>query len=321
MSNRGVEMKIKIGIAVLIVAILLGPFLVPVPPPADTVPVRQLADTESRFIDLNGFDLHYKEWGQGERTLVLLHGFGASVFCWQDISQSLAAIARVIAYDRPGFGLTQRPLSWQGTNPYSMKGQVELLSSLLEQLGVEQAVLIGHSEGAAVALQFALEHPGRVEGLILAAPALSGGISRWRKFFSNLPQVRHLGPLLVRRIADRGREQVREAWYNHSTLTEQVMEGYTLPLQAEDWDRGLWEYFRASSQFSLEDDLAKLELPTMIISGEDDKIMPLALSVQATCAVPGAVIAIIPQCGHLPQQEYPDLFVRAVEDFLATMDE
>lgn len=313
--------KIVVAVLALLLAILLGPFLVPVPPLADTVPVHHLADSDSRFIELNGFDIHYKVWGGGERTLVLIHGFGASTFSWQEVSEALAANARVIAYDRPGFGLTQRPLSWQGTNPYSLKGQTELLNSLLEQWGVEQAVLVGHSAGAAVAMQFALEHPDKVEGLVLVAPALSNGLNGWGRFFSSLPQVRHLGPLLARIAADRGLNQLREAWHNKSTLTEQVIEGYTTPLRADDWDRGLWEHFRASRPLSLEAELANLTIPTMILSGDNDGIVPLSRSAQAACTVPGAVMVIIPQCGHLPQQEHPDLFVQAVEDFLAILDE
>ena len=99
----------KVLISVLLVLILLlgvGPFLIPVPPLEGTVPASQLADPDSKFVEVNGLSVHYKEMGAGETTFILLHGFGASLFSWRDVMEPLSAYGRVIAYDRPAFGLT-----------------------------------------------------------------------------------------------------------------------------------------------------------------------------------------------------------------------
>ena len=69
-----------------------------------------MADPDSRFIELNGLNVHYKQAGSGEPLIVLLHGFSASTFSWREVMQPLAAFGTVVAYDRPGFGLTERPL-------------------------------------------------------------------------------------------------------------------------------------------------------------------------------------------------------------------
>ena len=106
-------------LTVLALIVLIGPFLIPVPPLENTVPVEQLVDTDSKFVEVNGVNVHYKTWGEGEPTFILLHGFGASVFSWREVVEPLAQFGTVIAYDRPAFGLTERLLQWEGESPYS----------------------------------------------------------------------------------------------------------------------------------------------------------------------------------------------------------
>ena len=139
-------------IIVLIVAITLVvvPLLYPVAPLTGTVPERELADPDSHFVEINGVTVHYKEMGNGTPVFILLHGFGASEFSWREVMEPLSGSGRVIAYDRPAFGLTERPMegNWTGTNPYSVEGNVELLDGLMDELGVDKAVLVGNSAGA-----------------------------------------------------------------------------------------------------------------------------------------------------------------------------
>ena len=111
----------------LIVLLLAGPFLVPVPPLKDTQPVSELADPDSQFIEINNLQVHYKKAGNGEPVFILLHGFGASTFSWREVIDPLSAIGTVIAYDRPAFGLTERPMEWEGDNPYTQQSNLCLL--------------------------------------------------------------------------------------------------------------------------------------------------------------------------------------------------
>src|SRR5512140_3028469 len=92
-------------LAVLLALVLVGPFLVPVPDLPGLKTEKELADADSKFIEINGVTVHYKEMGQGDTTFILLHGFGASVFSWHAVMDDFAARGRVIAYDRPAFGL------------------------------------------------------------------------------------------------------------------------------------------------------------------------------------------------------------------------
>ena len=196
-------LKISGGIlAVILVLLLIVPFLIPVPPLENTVPAESLADEDSKFIQVNGVNVHYKIYGTGEPVLILLHGFGASLFSWHEVTTPLAEYGTVIAYDRPAFGLTERPLEWEGENPYSQDAQVELVIGLMDALGVEKATLVGNSAGGTVSMLTALKYPERIESLILVDPAVyaGGGAPAWIRPVLGTPQMRHVGPLFARQI-------------------------------------------------------------------------------------------------------------------------
>jgi pimeloyl-ACP methyl ester carboxylesterase len=307
-----------ISLIILVLLVLVGPFLVPVPRLTNTVPPRQLADPDSLFIQINGLTVHVKKMGQGEPVLILLHGFGASLFSWHAVMESFSHYGTVIAYDRPAFGLTERPMSWSGENPYSSQGNVDLLLGLLDHYKVQKAILVGNSAGGTVSMLFTLQHPDRVQALILVDPAVyeGGGGPSWLRPFYNTPEMNHLGPLFVRSIERSGINLIKMAWYDPSKITPETMAGYTKPLQADNWDRALW-YFTAASQPSvLPEHLKDFTLPILVITGSSDKIIPTADSVRLARELPNAKLIIIPQAGHVPQEEQQTAFMQAVSEFM-----
>ncbi len=308
-------------LGVLLLLLLVGPFLIPVPPLEGTKPVEALADADSRFVEINGLSVHYKTTGQGEPVFVLLHGFGASLYSWNAVMGPLGELGTVIAYDRPAFGLTERPLTWEGESPYSPQAQVDLLLGLLDHFGVERAILVGNSAGGTVAMNFTLQHPDRVMALILVDPAVygGGGAPAWIRPLLRTPQMRHLGPLIARQIQIRGPELIKLAWYDPTRIPEETLALYQKPLQAENWDRALWELTVASQESGLADRLAEFTLPTLVITGEEDKIVPTEQSIRLAGELPNAELVIIPQAGHLPHEEQPDAFVEAVKSFIRSL--
>jgi pimeloyl-ACP methyl ester carboxylesterase len=308
-------------VIVLLAALLVGPFLVPVPPLEGLVPPRQLADPDSRFIQVNGIEVHYKIAGSGEPALILLHGFGASEFTWRETAAPLAELGAVIRYDRPAFGLTERPLEWSGPNPYSTDFQVDLVIGLMDALGVPRAVLVGNSAGGTVAMLAALRYPERVQGLILASPAVyaGGGSPAYTRWLFQTPQMDRLGPLVARNIQNWGRDFAASAWHDPSRITAEIWAGYTRPLQAENWDRALWNLTRASRPSGLDQRLAELDLPILVITGDDDRIVPTEQSIRLAGELPAADLVVIPSCGHVPQEECPQPFLQASREFLARL--
>lgn len=321
MKKRRFLRILGIGLLVLLLLVLVGPFLVPVPPLEGTRPPEELADPDSMFVELGGLTVHYKTRGAGEPVFVLLHGFGASLYSWNTVLEPLGELGAVIAYDRPAFGLTERPLTWEGESPYSPQAQVELLLGLLDELGVEQAILVGNSAGGTVAMNFYLQHPDRVQALILVDPAVyaGGGAPAGTRWLLRMPQMRHLGPLIARQIQVRGPELIELAWYDPSQITEETLALYKKPLQVENWDGALWELTLASEESDLAGRLAEFTLPVLVITGDTDRIVPTEQSIQLAGELPGAALVVIPQAGHVPHEEQPAAFLEAVEAFVNSL--
>lgn len=321
MKKRRFLRGLGITLLALLFIVLVGPFLVPVPPAESTRPVSELADPDSKFVEINNLNIHYKVMGQGEPVFVLLHGFGASLYSWHAVMEPLSQIGTVIAYDRPAFGLTERPMTWSGANPYGSQDNVDLLLGLLDHFNITKAILIGNSAGGTISMQFALQHPERVQALILVDPAVyeGGGGPSWLRFLYKTPQMQHLGPLVVRSIQSRGLEIIKMAWHDPSRITQETIDGYTRPLHAENWDRALWYFTLASEDSGLINHLKDFNFQILVITGDDDRIVPTANSISLARELPNAQLAVIQEAGHVPQEEQPAAFLQAVMEFLSTL--
>jgi len=308
-------------LVIILLLVLVGPFLIPVPPLEGTRPAQELADPDSQFIEINGLSLHVKTAGQGDPVFVLLHGFGASLYSWNAVMEPFSQIGKVIAFDRPAFGLTERPLDWEGQNPYGLEAQVALVVGLLDHFGVQSAILVGNSAGGTVAMQTALAYPERVSALILVDPAVynGGGAPSWIRPLLATPQMRHLGPLVARQIQVRGPQLIEMAWHDPAKLQPETIALYKKPLQVDNWDKALWELTLASRASKLDKRLDELTLPILVITGDDDRIVPTADSIRLAGELPNASLVVIEAAGHVPHEEQPAEFMDAVREFLTTL--
>ena len=320
MGRSRVRRVVVTGLAVVLILLAVVPLLIPIPPLDDTAPADELADETSLFEEIDGLRLHYKLAGSGAPGIVLLHGFGASLFSWREVMQPLGAFGTVVAFDRPAFGLSERPMpgDWCGDSPYGAERQVDLTIGLMDRLGMEEAVLVGHSAGGRIAALTALRRPERVKALVLVAPALGAGDGPpgWVNPLLRTPQMRRLGPLLVRSISSSGQDTIRLAWHDPERITDEIMGGYTKPLRVENWDRALWEFTVSQRAEDLVPRLQEIRVPVMVITGDDDRIVLPDRRADLVNHLPDARLVLIPQCGHLPHEERPAEFMDAVADFL-----
>jgi len=298
-----------------------GPFLIPVPPLGGLVSEAELADSDGRFVEINDVTVHYKETGAGEKTFILLHGFGASVFSWRGVKADLSQFGRVVAYDRPAFGLTERPMPETWTeNPYGMKANIELLRGLMDALGIESAILVGNSAGGGVSVAFALEYPERVESLVLVDPGVGGGrgpqFPEWALPLMWTPQMRHLGPLFMRDYQQTLPNTIRREWYDETKVTDAIMAEQLNLFQIENWDRAFYELTFAPAYPELRPLLPNLTVPAFIIAGREDRLIRAFYFEAISTEIPNSQLALIPNCGHVPQEECPEEFMHAVETFL-----
>ncbi len=317
--------RFALGMLVFVgLAVTIGPLLVSARSFSRPAPSPHMADPDSRFIELNGLNIHYQQAGSGEPLILLLHGFSASTFSWREVMQPLAAFGTVVAYDRPGFGLTERPLgdelkSWPGANPYGPDAQADQVAALIEALGFEKAILVGHSAGGTIAMHMALRHPERVQGIVFVDPAIyrAGGAPAWLRPLLGMPLMDRVGALVSRSLAAQGDRLIKQAWHDPAKVTPEVLAGYREPLQVENWDRALWEFTLAGRDLKLGERVKGVKLPTLVITGDDDRIVPTADSIRLASELPNAELVVIPNCGHLPQEECPGPFLEAVTRFMS----
>lgn len=163
-------------------------------------------------------------------------------------------------------------------------------------------------------MQFYLQHPERVQALILVDPAVyEGDGSSWVRLFGKTPQMQHLGPLLVRSIQKSGLNLINLAWHDPTRITQETLDGYTKPLQTEDWDRALWFFTLASQPSGLPDRLGDFRLPVLVVTGDDDRIVPTANSIKLAGELPDAQLVVIKNAGHVPHEEQHAIFLQSVE--------
>jgi pimeloyl-ACP methyl ester carboxylesterase len=129
--------------------------------------------------------------------------------------------------------------------------------------------------------------------------------------------MQHLGPLFVRSIQKSGLDLVRTAWHDPTKISQETWDGYTKPLKADNWDRALWDFTMASHSTGLTDHLKDFTVPILVITGDDDRIVPTANSVRLAGEIPGAKLAVIKDTGHVPHEEQPASFMQAVDEFLS----
>jgi pimeloyl-ACP methyl ester carboxylesterase len=296
--------------AVILVLLLLGPFLLSLPPLEDTVLPIELAQPGDLFAEVNGVEVRYRLAGAGEPVFVLLHGFGANADSWVPVMDELASLGQVAAFDRVGFGLTERPLEWEGADPYSGPAQVALTLGLMDRLGVGRAVLVGHSAGAAVALAMALDHADRVSGLVLEAPAVESryGVVR---LLASTPQGRRVAQFVVRRTARRIDDLLASAYHDPARITDEIREAYRRPLRADHWDEGLALFVAAPGLASPLGRLDELARPVLVVTGDDDGWVGTEATIQLAGEIPGAGLVIVPACGHIVHEECPAAFIDA----------
>ncbi|HAE21269.1 MAG TPA: alpha/beta hydrolase [Spirochaetaceae bacterium] len=317
-------------VAIVFTFLFVSCLLVPVGT-SGTLDPLDLARQDSRFIELLGLDIHYtfspysgpmadhtadRPVGR-EPLILLLHGFGASSFSWRDLRQELSRYADVIAYDRPAFGLSERPVRWKGPSPYGPENQLALAVALMDELGYDRAIVVGHSAGGTIALSLALERPERVAALVLVSPAayIGGGAPAWIRPLFFLPSINHLGPLLARRLGARADEFLRSAWFAPELLDAEVYEGYRAPLMIKNWEKALWELTKASRSARLEKRISSIGAPSLVISGDSDTIVPIEQSIRLARELPKATLVVVPQSGHVAHEESPQAFLRAFEEF------
>ena len=269
-----------------------------------------------RFLDVDGVRLHYIERGEGE-PIVLIHGNGTMIqdFTVSGLVDRLASRYRVIVFDRPGYGYSSRPRQL-----WTPRAHAKLFQRALGQLGVEQAVVLGHSWGTLVAVALALECPSLVRSLVLASgyyyPTL-----RADTFLFSPPAVpvigdamRHtISPLVARAILPGLIKQMfapAEVPERFERLFPKEMMLRPSQLRAAAEDAALM----TPSVMELQHHYRELRMPVTIITGADDQIADVGRqSERLHRELPQSEFIALPGLGHMVHHLAPDAVASAVE--------
>ena len=310
--------------AVVLALILVVPFLIPVQT-SGTATYKEVAGEGATFASAQGIEIYYEKTDfvcqegkdcSNPPVIFLMHGFGANTFSFRELTEPLSQLGDVIAYDRPGFGLSERPTSWEGENPYGSIGQDLILDQLITEFASgRDVILVGHSAGGTLATQYVVDNKDAIQGLILISPAIlsTGGSPSWLNWVFSIPQLDHLGPLLVSSIASSGMDLLNESWYNKDLITEEVKAGYREPLSVIGWEEGFWEFNRAPRAFDVKDRLDEITVPTLLITGDTDTVVATADTEALANMIKDSVLFVSPQSGHLAQEETPADTMKAIQ--------
>jgi pimeloyl-ACP methyl ester carboxylesterase len=270
----------------------------------------------SRFAGVGGLRLHYQEAGrEGDPAVVLIHGFLASNFVWRDVLVPLSEQGfRVVAPDLVGFGFSDKPADGE----YTIEAQARAVVGLLDELKIERATLVGSSYGAAVAAVCALDRPARVERLAMVGAVCNDDLRRHPVL--RLVAMRGVGELLAPPLLDARyfvrRKLGRRAAKNGDALAEERrIAGRHLPLRSRDAQRAVISTIRAWSAGRVEREADRITQPTLLVWGEADPDTPLRDGETLRRLIPDSRLLTFTGCGHLPQEECPQMFVEVVASF------
>lgn len=277
---------------------------------------------QHEYITSNGIRLHYVTQGEGP-LMLMLHGFPEFWYSWRHQIPEFAKNYKVVALDLRGYNESDKP---QQQSAYVMSELVKDVEGVIQGLGYDRCVLVGHDWGGAIAWNFAYAHPEMVERLIvlnLPHPAkfaeglrTPGQLLRsWYAFFFQVPAL----PEFLIQWSD---YQVIESAFkgmaiNKSAFTQADIEAYKDAASRRGALTAMLNYYRKAFTNVMSGDWSVLQVPTLMIWGEEDTALGKELTYGTEKYVRDFQIRYIPKCSHWVQQEQPALVNQYMREFLA----
>lgn len=258
------------------------------------------------MIDLNGQSIRYRETGNPKAPpIILLHGFTDSLLTWEAIAQDLNTEFRIIRPDLPGHGLS-------GPVPdadYSNEALVSFVDDFVTALDAPDAVLVGNSLGGLAAWRYAAAKPNALSGLVLLSP---GGVPH--KGVGDAPaDVSMMLRYYLNTAPKAGVRAALQAMYaDPSRVTDVQVEQYSRLMEGQGD-----AYIARAEAFTLPNptqELAKISVPTTVLWGKEDTVLPPEHAMVFDENVIGAEVIILEAVGHLPQLEAPERVAQIIRD-------
>ena len=300
-----------IGRAMAAVLLLLSLWLAWTPDiPADELLARY-AQPGTQLLHIDGQRVYLQDTGPRDAVpIVLLHGFGASLQTWDAWAAVLEREHRVIRFDMAGFGLSGPAAN----NDYSDAADVRRVLAVLDHLGVQHSVLIGHSVGGRLAWSLAASQPQRVSRLVLVAPdGFPDPAARSDKTFEVSPLLGLIRVSLPQWALKLG---LAPAYGDATRLSDAVVTRYQDMLRAPGVRAAVIERMQQSRNSDPVQRLKTIAAPTLLLWGDKDAMIPPANAADYLAAMPRARSVLLPGLGHVPHEENPAASLAPVMSFL-----
>ncbi|MBK9033078.1 MAG: alpha/beta fold hydrolase [Myxococcales bacterium] len=266
------------------------------------------APADATFADVDGVHLHYRAVGSGP-AVVMLHGYGASIDLWRPVQDALAAHHRVIAVDLKGFGWSSRP-----PGDYSPAAEAELVWHLLDQLGVDQVSIVGHSWGSSVSLAMVLAQPARVRRIALYAAYVYDeqlpSFFRWARI-GGLGEV-----LFALHYQNNAEDRIGLAYHDARFITQARVEHVLAELARPGTTAAALAAARDQRFTAMSRRYHEITQPTLLLWGDDDRVTPLTYGQRLVGTLADARLNVYPACGHIPMVEAATATTRDLVEFL-----
>jgi pimeloyl-ACP methyl ester carboxylesterase len=307
---------------IIVVAALAGVFYYLSDPdiPRATLEAKY-AGPPSQFLMLpDGARAHIRDEGpRAAPVLVLIHGSNASLFTWRPWVARLDQTFRVVTMDMPGHGLTGAVPS----NDYSSKAMVEFVRAVTDKLGISRFAIGGNSMGGAIAARFAETYPARVTQLILVD---AGGLPSKRgdkiPLAFKLARMPVLNQILLY-ITPRSlvAEGLNDAIVRKAIISDAMIDQYWEFARMTGSRAATKERFREPPDNFIADHVAAIRVPTLILWGAEDHLVPVAAAQEYAKDIPGSKLIVYQSTGHIPQEEVADQSAADVKAFLSMSGE
>ena len=276
---------------------------------------KKYANTESEFVEIDGMQVHFRDQGLATDSLpiVLIHGTGASLHTWESWVNELKNKHRIITLDLPAYGLTGP----NKTGDYSQDFYVNFMENFLLKLNIKRCVLGGNSLGGSITWAFALEHPERVGKMILVDAGGYPMVSKSVPIAFQIARMPIVGNLFKYILPYAVIEKSLQNVYVHDDrITPELIERY-YDLASRTGNR---KAFLDRMKSSIKNDnylkIKTLTMPTLIIWGKEDGLIPLNVAEKFHKDLPNDTMIVFKDLGHTPMEEDPMKTVKAVKDFL-----
>jgi pimeloyl-ACP methyl ester carboxylesterase len=275
---------------------------------------QRYGSSYQQVLEVDGLNIHYTDTGPRDRpVLLLLHGFGSNLQTWDVWSKKLEQNFRVIRLDLPGFGLT-------GASPvhdYSEQNDLATLTRFVNKLGLSSFSVVGHSMGGKMAWNLAAAEPDRVKALVLMAP---DGFPDAKDIGSRpyeMPSVMGLMKFCLPKFLVR--KSIEPAFFNPKALTDPLVNRYYDMLRAPGVREAILQRGNQTIYTDPVPRLKKITAPTLLIWGEQDLLIPSSNAKSYAGVLSVSKTVLLPNLGHLIQEEQPEVGLRHVTEFLISI--